>query len=486
MVLLCTLDTFSGRSGHTDWRSCRSSSSSSIAAKASPSSNHDVATKAAPSNHHDVATKADPSSNHDVANDADNRSAAWCLSPLRNRSHHSNRTEGRIALEISGILRSAELTAELLEALVIADAAAMTDVFWHVAYFNDSALDRRSLERIRRMNGTRAVVAEPVEDISKDRLFDAQWGRVAGAHWLARRHEREHAGVWYRAMVRLRTDAVFVRRFDFGRLAADFQARAGRHHEWLALPTSSPPHSCRRCTSRAEVLDGTFSLTDQIAVGTPAAFDAYSSYTPALLDGLVSHGREFHGGRELYTSLAMQRLFYFNGSAASGGAPYGGGVSGDDAHGFAGPCVAPRAALATYPPRLHEYFDSRSRPPICDDPTAPQLFHFNACGIGFARYDGDDFRSGQTPAWYQRVLDHPEVAGCPSAVSRVSATHCHVAGGTAPVPCHGLCLNLPRLPPVPQARAALLRSPAAMLHEFQIRLGIDQKFGAPLVHSKFH
>jgi len=54
--------------------------------------------------------------------------------------------------------------------------------------------------------------------------FSEMWRRVVGAHRLARLYEQEHPeNGRYSIMVRLRTDAVFVRRFDFELLARDFQ-----------------------------------------------------------------------------------------------------------------------------------------------------------------------------------------------------------------------------------------------------------------------
>jgi hypothetical protein len=443
----------------------------------------------------------------------------------------------RIALEISGALRASELSIMTMEALVVGNSKEIHG-FYHVGVVEDSELDLRNLAAIRSRHWTKAVVAEPLltravagsnEFVSVfGRFFRTQWNRVVGAHQLVRKYEADHPQEGpYGLMVRLRTDTLFYRRFDFEYLSKEMGGlNPGR--EWLALPQGLLG-GCRHCTVTSLHLAAAERFTDMVAVGTPAAMDVYASpFNETHVDSLPID-------TENYITLVLRKFFYFPGSAASGDGVYGGAISGDSMSGFSNiSCARPGAAMETYPVQVNRkrWPAARSKPKICTDINASfLLYHFRACGMSMARYKVhiNDLvpihasnRGGYTPdsdvlhTWSNKpvlVSTACPVGVEPTTTTRTTTTttslgtnltdggeamhastnvflssqaefngglSCTVRGRYS-IPCSEVCLQNVTIPEMPAELRALFRDRHAMKRECMRRLDTDPKFGKGLV-----
>jgi hypothetical protein len=366
------------------------------------------------------------------------------------------------------------------------------------------------------------VVAEPLHrraDIAGSdefvaifgRFFLTQWKRVVGAHQLVRQYEADHPEEGaYGLMVRLRTDTLFYRRFDFEYMAKEM-SRLNPGREWLALPQGLQGN-CRHCNVTSRNLTGVEKLTDMVAVGTPAAMDAYASpFDETYVDSLPLD-------TENYITLVMRKLFYFPGSAASGSGVYGGATSGDPISGFSSiPCARSSAAMEDYPVSLDRdlWPAATSKPQICNNPIAPfLLYHFRACGISMIRYkvhinDTVPFHPSKRGGIDSDVLhtwsDEPVhlSTACPVGVepitpSTTTITTTSLGSGVEPrqstnsllscsvrgrysIPCSQVSLFGVEIPPMPAELRTLLRDRHAMKRECMRRLAVDPKFGDSLV-----
>ena len=191
----------------------------------------------------------------------------------------------RIALAISGTLRTAEFAVETLNAYVIA-----------------SDVHRRVLVRGsgRRIRARRALArAHPPSASDKARRGARSWrartvrrrqglpGGVAAARVRAAAGSRGGRAVPRHS--RLRPDHLFMRRFDFAALATSRRRwarattgspsrRRGAHASRFACPfTRGMNYSSARGRLWKRALHAGFLLSDQLAVGTPAAMALYTS-----------------------------------------------------------------------------------------------------------------------------------------------------------------------------------------------------------------
>lgn len=373
-----------------------------------------------------------------------NASTVGCMS-----AHGATLPSGRVALTISGMVRTSALTAARLRTFVLADDPNL-DVFYCLAAVRASELDRTSISYLRAISQVRGVSVEWVTGTNSS--FRQQWSRVACAYQLAMAHARKWH-VSYSAVVRLRSDTRFDCRYDFRAMATTFSGHAGAGVEWLALPHTRR-FDARGCSAPLRWRAMWTCCVDAVAIGTVRAMLDYTTFTPANVDNLPIFTEDY----VLYSAF---RRFRFDGSAASGIGPYGTAVSGDFTHNRSGgPCFLGTGSVPPYPKWIVSRHASNPHltPTVCRDTAAAKLFMFDSRGIQPAMRFHPFSTSRNRCAGPSECIDKFYLAKnsaldgrCPPNVRAVGNHTCMAAGDRQPVACKrlGCFAHAPVIPPVP-------------------------------------
>ena len=409
----------------------------------------------------------------------------------------------RIALAISGTLRTAEFAVETLNAYVIA-----------------SDVHRRVLVRGsgRRIRARRALArAHPPSASDKARRGARSWrartvrrrqglpGGVAAARVRAAAGSRGGRAVPRHS--RLRPDHLFMRRFDFAALATSRRRwarattgspsrRRGAHASRFACPfTRGMNYSSARGRLWKRALHAGFLLSDQLAVGTPAAMALYTSKGARNVDGLPAVTEEYV---TLAASSSTARPLRSGRGAYGGGASGGlhvpvtlaaappqlrrGGGSGEQRARRHGARRASRASATahvfSYGNDIKHWADVRhgkivngfvvrrgQRPRVCTDGSAARLWNVRHHALTAA----------PRKEWRARLLHQPDASRCPPNVLMLGADRCRTPSSDAPVPCSSLsCLPAAvRLPEAPRRTRQLLTNMTHVQLEYRLHAPHD-------------